>query len=142
MTVKTTPQPAPPPEPEANVDADLRIKRLVIAHGVESREPVGAATTFSKSDAKRIYAFVEVDNRDRVHSEVFVSFVHEDNPERGSVRLRVGAAPRWRTWAYTQLAHKQGTWHAVVRNGKGDELARTKFEVTGVPQQQSAGTKS
>ena len=125
-------EPAPEPEPEVDVDADLYVKRLVIAHGVDSHEPVDANDSFG-SDNDRIYAFVEVGNRDRSNSEIYVSFVKDGADDNGGVRLRVGASPRWRTWAFTRLANDPGTYQAVVKNAKGHELARTTFEVTDEP---------
>ncbi len=112
-----------------DVDAALTVKRLVIASGVSGREPVGAATTFTAGAQDRIYAFVEVGNPDGATSEVSVSFFKDGGAERGGVKLRVGASPRWRTWSFTRLAKEPGTWHAVVRNAKGEELARTRFEI-------------
>lgn len=112
-------------------DAELTVKRLVISSGVSDREPAGAAKTFTAGAQDRIYAFVEVGNEDRAQSEVFVSFFKDGSAERGGVRLRVGPSPRWRTWSFTRLANDPGTWHAVVRNGKGQELARTSFEIVG-----------
>ncbi|MBW2454782.1 MAG: DUF2914 domain-containing protein [Deltaproteobacteria bacterium] len=118
-------------EPLVDADADLKIKRLVIAHGVENREPIQPATQFVKGEQERIYAFVEVGNQDRAHSEIFVTFVRKGADERGQIRLRVGASPRWRTWAYTRLARDEGEWVAIVRNARGDELARAEFEIRG-----------
>jgi hypothetical protein len=121
---------APVIEPPTIVkDADLYVKRIVIAHDVNDREPVEPASTFSKSE-DRIYAFVEVGNRDALDSEIYVSFVRDGGSDNEGVRLRVGAAPRWRTWAYTAIAKTPGRWHAVVKNADGDELARAPFEVT------------
>ncbi len=116
-----------------NLDADLYVKRLVIARGVEKREPVGASTTFAKSEGKRIYAFVEVGNRDELASEVSVSFRPKKGKERGDVPLRVGASPRWRTWAYTELAQSVGDWEAIVKNARGDIIGRKSFSVTELP---------
>ena len=122
-------------EPPVDVDAKLQIKRLVIAHGVRDREPVRPAKTFAIGEQDRIYAFVEVSNLDRANSEIFVSFLRKGTAERGRIRLRVGASSRWRTWAYTRLARDQGQWVAIVRNARGDELARTQFEIRGVSDQ-------
>jgi len=130
----STPRPKtaePDDEPAVDLDAELRVKRLVIAHGVENREPVQPATAFTKGEQERIYAFVEVGNQDRANSEIFVSFVRKGTEERGRIRLRVGASPRWRTWAYTRLAREEGQWVAIVRDARGDELARTEFEIRG-----------
>jgi hypothetical protein len=126
---KTVVDPVADDEPEVDVDAKLFVKRLVIAHGVDNREPVSPSSTFAKGEADRVYAFIEVGNEDRSASAVTVSFFADGKPERGGVELRVGASPRWRTWAFTRQATEPGIWHVVVRGPKGQELAREKFEI-------------
>lgn len=114
-------------------DAPLGVRRLVVAEGVERgrREPVGAASSFKLGNVDRLYAFVEVENPARSEAEVFVTFEPADNgASQGQVSLDVGAAPRWRTWAYTRGVKKAGIWAAVVRSSDGTVLARTRFEVT------------
>ncbi len=118
---------------EVDVDADLYVKRLVIARGVASREPVEPATSFPKGEAKRIYAFVEVGNRDKTASEVFVSFKPKGGAEKGRIQLRVGASPRWRTWAYTELATEVGEWEAIVRDASGDVIGTQSFAILDGP---------
>jgi hypothetical protein len=116
-----------------DVDAPLKVRRLVVAEDVErgKREPVGAGTSFKVTKADRLYAFVEVENPEKAESEVFVTFEPQDNgASQGQVSLRVGASPRWRTWAYTRGVKKAGSWAAVVRSKDGAVLARTPFEVT------------
>lgn len=114
-------------------DAPLKVRRLVVAEGVErgKREPVGAGSSFKVADVDKLYAFVEVENPEKAESEVFVTFEPEDNgASQGQVSLRVGASPRWRTWAFTRGVKKAGSWAAVVRSQDGKVLARTPFEVT------------
>jgi hypothetical protein len=125
---KTGHEPQQDDADEPDLDADLRVKRLVIAHGVKNREPVEPAATFTAGE--RIYAFIEVGNPAAVVSEVRVSFARVGGKERGSVRLEVGASPRWRTWSYTQQAREAGEWEAIVRDGNGDVIARQRFTVT------------
>lgn len=109
----------------------LAIKRLVIAHGVRDHEPIDAATDFTVADASRVYAFVEVENKERAPGAVVVTFeAPSGQPQHGDVRLAVGAQPRWRTWAFTRAAREPGTWAAVVRDERGQELARATFDVT------------
>lgn len=126
---KTVVDPVEDHEPEVDVEAKLFVKRLVVAHGVEGREPVTPTSTFAKGEADRIYAFIEVGNEDRSASAITVSFFADGKPERGGVELRVGASPRWRTWAFTRQATEPGIWHVVVRGPKGQELARDTFEI-------------
>jgi len=139
-----TPVVTPAPETSAKVAAapvkarskpasdgsHLKVKRLLVAPAVRDREPVDAATSFKAEDLDRLYAFVEVENGDREESEIFVTFEPEKGASHGQVTLEVGAAPRWRTWAWTRTPKKPGSWEAVVRNAKGDVLARTPFEIT------------
>ena len=122
-------KPATDKPARAKSDGDrLEIQRLVLSTGVKNREPVDAATTFPV-EQDRVYAFLEVENPDRTESAVFVSFVPPKGAEHGPIELEVGAAPRWRTWAYTRAAKRPGTWKAVVKNASGKVLAETEFHV-------------
>ena len=112
----------------AVASATLRVKRLEVATGVAGREPVGAAQSFSLSDDDKLYAFVELDNQARAATHVKVTFV----PPKGSatsVKLKVGEAPRWRTWAKRSVGKARGTWQVVVRDDDGHEIGRKSFEV-------------
>ncbi len=131
--------PAPEPSrtaaaPERKVqlggDEHLAVRRFVIARGVRGREPVAPTTTF-KGEPQKIYAFVEVENKDRSPAEIVVEFEPPGGgAPHGDVKLAVGSSSRWRTWAYTRTASTAGSWTAVVKNKKGDVLARAPFEVT------------
>jgi len=116
-------------EPEIDANAVLTVNRLVIAHDVEAREPLGPTTTFARGESDRIYAFVEVGNANSASSAIYVSFVRDGEPEHGSIELRVGESTRWRTWAYTRLAKEEGDYAVIVRNALGEELARSSFEI-------------
>lgn len=127
------PKPATRPAKAKVLDAPLKVKRLVVAEDVErgKREPVGESTAFKAADIDKLYAFVEVENPTTAESEVFVTFEPEgDGASQGQVSLRVGASPRWRTWAYTRGVKKAGNWAAVVRSADGKVLARAPFSVT------------
>ena len=111
--------------------AKLEVKRLVFAEGIKNREPVAAKTSFSPDEARKIYAFVEVENPGAEESEVTVSFEPPGGgAAKGLVTLDVGPSRRWRTWAFTRGATTAGSWTAVVRGPQGEELARAPFEVT------------
>ncbi len=124
-----TPPPATPVrQTTLSEDDRLAVKRLVIARSVKNREPVNPGVTF-KGD--RVYAFVEVENRAHAPGEIVVEFEPPGGgPAHGDVTLAVGPAARWRTWAYTRTASIAGSWTAVVKNRRGDVLARAPFEVT------------
>lgn len=121
------------PEPRKTAlggDDLLTVKRLVLSQAVKNREPVDPGSSF-KSDSGKIYAFVELDNHGRAPGEIVVEFEPPGGgTPHGDVTLAVGAAARWRTWAYTRTARTPGSWTAVVKNRKGDVLARAPFEVT------------
>jgi len=126
-TAIEVPKVTPVPEKRIHLDADLTVKRLVIAKGVKSREPVEAGDTFELGE--RLYAFIEVGNKEQLASEIFISFKRPDSKPSGRIRLRIGESPRWRTWAYTRLANTTGRWEAVVSDANGDVLARRTFDI-------------
>lgn len=110
---------------------ELKVKRLLFAEAIEGREPVGAKSSFNAKDVKRVYAFVEVENPGAEESEITVTFEPPGGgAAKGHVSLDVGASRRWRTWAFTRGASTPGSWTAVVRGPRGEELARAPFEVT------------
>jgi hypothetical protein len=106
----------------------LRVERLVVARGIEGREPLGTDTLFADTE-KRIFAFVEVSNPERAPGDLTVQFVAPSGAKEPPIDLSVGDSPRWRTWAFTRRAHEPGTWTAVVRDERGHVLASTEFDV-------------
>ena len=110
----------------------LRVRRLIVARGIEDREPLGASDRFDGEDA-RLYAFVDLANRGDA-TEVEVSFepevVSRDAHVSGLVTLEVpGEVGRHRTWAWSRGVHAPGRWSVVVRDLEGHELARTPFTI-------------
>ncbi len=131
VTVTAAAPAAPVESRKATMGADgkLAVRRLVLAGGVKDREPVDAGTSFKSSH--KVYAFVEVENKGGGPAEIVVEFEPPGGgTAHGDVTLAVGPAPRWRTWAFTRTASQAGSWTAVVKNKKGDVLARAPFEVT------------
>ena len=132
---RPTPAPAPAPAPAlasapSHHATALRVERLVVARGVEGREPQGADTVFAANE-KRLFAFVEVDNPEHAPGDLRVQFVGPGGETQPPIELSVGESPRWRTWAFTRRAHAPGTWKALVRDERGHVLASTEFEVRG-----------
>ena len=116
---------APPEEPA--VDVRLKVKRLVVTHDIEQREPVAVDTLATD---KQVVAFVELANDGADACEVEVTFVQEGKPPVGHIKLEVpGETRHWRTWARTRMVKSPGEWEAVVSTTDGTELARTKFVV-------------
>ncbi len=148
LPAAATPTPAPdaaaPParspsaasRPSASSAADLpaatslRVRRLVLAEGVEGREPVRASRSFDGGEVDKVFAFLEVENPERLPGEVVVTFESPSGAAVGNVRLTVGASPRWRTWAFSRAIEQAGEWTAVVRDADGRVLAREPFSVT------------
>ncbi len=104
------------------------MKRITIARGVDHREPIDPGTSID-AKAQKVYAFVEVDNPERLPGEISVEFQPPSKKYEGQITLGVGETSRWRTWAFTRQAHEVGEWTAIVRDDKGRELAREKFDV-------------
>ncbi|HEX4516568.1 MAG TPA: DUF2914 domain-containing protein [Polyangiaceae bacterium] len=120
---------ANPPKVEAPKATKLAVKRITIARGVENHEPKDVSDTVD-GKADKVYAFVEVDNPQKLPGEITVEFQPPSKKYEGRITLGVGESSRWRTWAFTRQAHETGEWTAIVRDDRGHELAREKFTVT------------
>ena len=117
------------PKVETPKATKLAVKRITIASGVKAHEPDGASDTFD-AKTEKVYAFVEVDNPQKLPGEITVEFQPPSKKYEGRISLGVGESSRWRTWAFTRQAHEAGEWTAIVRDERGHELAREKFTVT------------
>ena len=127
-TVASTTPVASSVAPPARRATDLHVERLVVARGVEGREPQGTDTVFSTDD-KRVFAFLEVDNPERAPGQLEVQFVAPDGKAQPPIDVAVGESSRWRTWAFTRRAKTPGTWKALVRDERGHVVASTEFDV-------------
>ncbi len=117
---------------EAPKATKLAVKRITIARGVENHEPKDSSESID-AKAEKVYAFVEVDNPQKLPGEITVEFQPPSKKYGGPnarITLGVGESSRWRTWAFTRQAHETGEWTAIVRDDRGHELAREKFTVT------------
>ena len=109
----------------------LKLRRFVVTHNIENREPV-AGDDFTLGSAP-VYAFVEFENSARAPRSVRVMFQNQDTKATvGHVKLTVPAtAERFRTWGNTRMIRDAGHWVAVVSTSDGVELGRAAFEVKG-----------
>jgi len=109
----------------------LKLKRFVVTHKIENREPV-AGDDFTLGSAP-VYAFVEFENAARDARSVRVLFQNLDTKATvGHVKLSVpGTSERFRTWGNTRMIRDPGRWVAVVSTVDGVELGRVPFEVKG-----------
>lgn len=113
----------------SGVASQLTIKRLVVTTGIEQREPVSVSHFAAGADV--VYAFVELENAGEAEQDIVITFERLGGRKVGHVELNVPAnQPRWRTWGRTQNIKQAGQWDAVVRDMAGNELARTRFEVS------------
>jgi Protein of unknown function (DUF2914) len=112
-------------------DGSLRLKRVVVTHKIENREPT-AGDDFTLGSAP-VYAFVELENLSSAPRAIRVMFENEDTKATvGHVKLTVPASQaRYRTWGNTRLIRDPGHWVAVVSTTDGVELGRAPFEVKG-----------
>lgn len=122
--------PAPSFEPELFEVDGISLGRLVIATGVEGREPVGASTSFEPG--QRIYAFIEARNATDDDAELYLTFEGPEGRSVGHVTLDVPAhSPRWRTWGYSRVVDEPGEWEALVTTIDGREIGRARFLIDG-----------
>ncbi|XXX71677.1 DUF2914 domain-containing protein [Sorangium sp. So ce134] len=115
---------------EAAAAPELQVTRLVVAKGIAGREPIAPATSFASAEIDRLYAFVELSNKDRAASEITVVFTPPDGGAPLRIPLAVGAERRFRTWAATRKARAAGLWSVTVSDAAGKELARASFTIT------------
>lgn len=125
--------PADPMNPDVTLlERDgVSLASLVIARGVDKRQPVEPGSSFSLAGGNKLYAVMDVRNPDKTASELSVAWIRDgSDEERGAVTLTVGEQSKWRTWAYHSGFKKPGRWAAVVRDAGGVELGRAAFDVT------------
>jgi hypothetical protein len=113
----------------AGAEKPMSVKRLVLAHGVDGREPQETSTTFRASD-DRVYAFVELENPSKTEDAITVVFQPPSGTALPEIPLKVGESARFRTWAFTRRAHDAGEWTVVIRASQGRVLARQTFTVS------------
>jgi hypothetical protein len=134
LALETKPKSEPAPKRETSDEArtlaadQVAVRRLVVTHAVNEREPVEPAELVSGTP---ILAFVELSNLDGAPRSVTVTFEREGRPAVGHVKLTVPEkSPRFRTWARSRNVGESGTWEAVITSDDGKELGRQPFELT------------
>ncbi len=102
------------------------IKRMVIASGIENREPVEVAETFPVSTEK-VYCFIEASDIKDDTEATFVWYYKGKKIYEFSLPLQKGA--KWRTFAYKNLRGQVGEWKAEIRDSAGNSIHSISFEV-------------
>lgn len=99
---------------------------LVIATGVENREPVGAGETFP-SDVGKVFAWMRVTGA----AGQAIQVVWSHGTHTFTVPLEIGGSS-WRTWSSKTIPpYWSGEWSVEVRDAQGNSLVTTKFTVGG-----------
>lgn len=104
----------------------FNIARLVVGTGIENKEPVGISEKFPSS-TERVYCFLEATDITR-NTEVSFVWVHEGNEMR-KLSLPLEAGPRWRTFAFKNLAGLKGIWKVEIKDSVGNLLRDIQFKV-------------
>ena len=119
------------PTPELFEVDGVSLRRLVVARGIEDREPVEHGVGFAAQE-RPMYAFLDVQNRTDEDRLLQVTFEDEAGTAVGHVELDIPAeAPRWRTWMRSRMVTTPGRWNAIVRDGSGELLGRVAFDLEG-----------
>ncbi len=105
----------------------LEVNRIAIAKDIVEREPVDTGTTFS-NEIPKLFCFTHITG---ANNEMTVThrWVYNDTLT-WEVKLPVQSAS-WRTYSSKNFIQQwTGEWTVVILDESGDELARTKFELT------------
>ena len=100
--------------------------RLAVGTGVDNREPVGVAETFSSSTEK-VVCFLEAGNIAQNTEITFVWIYNGQDVLKTNLTLKAGS--RWRTKADKNLYGKKGDWKVEIRDQSGNVLKDIKFKV-------------
>lgn len=112
---------------KASVSAPaFTVARMVIAEGVEDREPVGVAETFSSSTEK-VYCFIEATNVEKDTQATFVWY--HGGKEIHTFDLPLKKGPRWRTFACKNLRGQKGDWKVEIKDSAGNSVKSISFKV-------------
>jgi hypothetical protein len=118
--------PARPIVAQEASDTTPTVSRLVVATGVENREPVGVAEQFS-ADVGTLYCFMSVEGH-FAGAQLYQVWMHGDQ-EMARVPLTV-KGPQWRTWSTkTILPSWTGAWTVKVEDAQGNVLKSVDFTV-------------
>lgn len=104
----------------------IEITRLVLATGVDNREPVGVANVFPASTSK-VICFLDAKNIAAKTEVVFVWILNGKEILKTNLTLKAG--PKWRTRAVKNLHGQKGDWKVEIRDAEGQRLKDVSFKV-------------
>lgn len=97
---------------------------LVLATGIQDREPVGVVERFP-ADVGRVYAWMRLTG----HADQAIQVVWSHGENTFEVPLEIGGSP-WRTWSSKTIpAEWSGAWSVSVEDAEGNVLASADFTV-------------
>lgn len=115
--------PAAAPE-AAKAAPAVKVEKIVVAAGVENREPVGEAATFDKS-AEKVFTWTRI-SAETTPVTIKHVYYHEGKMVR-EIELKVNSSP-YRVWSWKNVT--PGSWKVEVTDEAGAVLATTEFTVT------------
>lgn len=110
--------------PPAMAEGPITVRDFVLSHGIEGREPVGAAGPFRVEDG-RAYAFARIRNSGAPTTVKFVW--HYDGKPHAEIAMNIGQSPGWRTWSSARL--RPGSWRVELVDSSGAVLKEAAFNV-------------
>lgn len=119
----TAPAKAPAATPEAVKAAPaIKVEKIVVAAGVENREPVGEAATFA---AGKVYTWTKISAETTPAAIKHVYYL--DGKLVREIELKVNSSP-YRVWSWKNVT--PGSWKVEVTDEAGAVLATAEFTVT------------
>jgi hypothetical protein len=115
-------------ESQTGTSHPFTIERMVVATGVEDREPVGVAEKFPQSTEK-VYCFIEAKDVTE-DTKVEVVWFHSGN-KLHTYELGLQKGSRWRTFAYKNLRGMTGEWKVELKDSAGNTIQSLSFLVEG-----------
>ena len=117
-----------PVAPEAMKAAPaVKVEKIVIASGVENREPVGEAAAFGKS-AGKVFTWTKISAGTTPVTIKHVYYL--DGKMVREIELKINASP-YRVWSWKNVT--PGNWKVEVTDEAGAVLASAEFSVTDAP---------
>lgn len=104
----------------------FKIERMVIATGIENREPIGVAEAFPSSTQK-VYCFVEARNIQEDSTVTIVWSLNGKEVHRYAISLKKGF--RWRTYSEKTIHGMTGDWKVDLLDSSGNILRTATFRV-------------
>ncbi len=102
------------------------IERLVIAGGIENREPVNVMELVP-STTEKVYCFIEARNIQDDTNITVVWSLNGKEVNRVSLPLKKGF--RWRTYAEKNLRGMKGEWKVEILDSAGTAIKSVTFKV-------------